>query len=317
LSGLTQWQSQHTRAALVISAGLALLGALLPAPSGVIQLIVLATLVALLGLPHGAVDHWQGHALLQPMLGRLWTVGFGLGYLAASGLVLVAWVTWPPLLLVAFLTLAAAHFGSEDWQAAAAVPETGPLIRLGDMALRGSIPVLLPIAFHGPETAALFAALLPYTSVANTNATVAAVGLITPAYLAALAVAIYTAVRRGNRLVGGEIAIHTAVFAALPPLLAFSVYFCLWHSPRHSLMVIADAGYADFAAGMKRFVQGAGLLTSLTIAGGAVAWFILQRPFSNADATLQVVFIGLAALTVPHVLLPLMRRWWRNASRAS
>lgn len=312
---LVHWLERHTRAAIGVTAAMAVVAAVTGGVGMATQLIVLAVLVAVLGLPHGAVDHWQGRALLAPRLGALWGPVFGIGYSVAALLVILAWTAWPPLLLIGFLVLAALHFGSEDVAARAAVHHRRRLSRLADIGLRGALPVLLPLTFHPAETASLFAALLPSTTATTVADAASWVTVTSPLYLAALAGLIGIAMARGDALVGDELAVLTTAFAALPPLLAFALYFCLWHAPRHSLLVIADAGDSSLAAGVSRFIRGAVPLTGLTIAAGAIAWLALRDTATSAEATLQVVFIGLAALTVPHVLLPLIGRRWGGRAR--
>jgi Brp/Blh family beta-carotene 15,15'-monooxygenase len=305
---LTQWLVQHTRLAILITAAIAIVAAVAGTVGMPTQLALLAILVAILGLPHGAVDHWQGRALLAPRLGPWWLPVFGTGYIAATGLVIIAWAAWPPLLLTAFLILATAHFGSEDVTARPCLEHRHSLSHLMDIVLRGALPTLLAVMFHPGETAALFAALLPATTAAQVEQALTLATLVSPVYFAALAALIGIALRHGDRLVAAEVAVLAATFAALPPLLAFAVYFCLWHSPRHSLLVIAEAGDARLAAGVRRFVMGALPLTALTVAAAVPAWLALGHSFTSTEATLQIVFIGLAALTVPHVLLPLIAR---------
>lgn len=305
---LTVWLASHLRLAILTTAVITVLAALAGGVGLTAQLGLLALLVGVLGLPHGAVDHWQGHALLQPRLGGWWIPVFGAGYMAATAIVIAAWAAWPPLLLTGFLILAAGHFGSEDVTARPLVPHRRATTRLADTAVRGALPVLLPVIFHTGETSALFAALLPATSAGEVQRILILLTITSPAYLAALAAFIAFAVTRGDRLVGAEIAVLTAAFAALPPLLAFAVYFCLWHSPRHSLLVIADADDRDLTSGIRRFALGALPLTALTLAAGIIAWLLLRDAFGSAAAVLQVVFIGLAALTVPHVILPVIGR---------
>ena len=308
LTMLDQWLFHHARIAAGITAIVALFAAIAPPIAMSTQLVLLAGLVALLGLPHGAVDHWQGRALVQPHLGRAWWLVFGAGYAATALIVIVAWMASPPLLLVGFLILAAAHFGSEDVAARPAIHRANAPLRIIDAGVRGSLPVLLPIAFHPGETAALFAALLPYTDSAQVEQALTPIAHASPVYIGALGALTATALMRGDRVVGAEIIALGAVFATLPPLLAFAVYFCLWHSPRHSLFVIADGEDQILSRGIVRFAAAAIPLTMLTIAAGALAWFGLRDLFTDAEATLQVVFIGLAALTVPHVILPLLSR---------
>jgi Brp/Blh family beta-carotene 15,15'-monooxygenase len=305
---LARWLIWHTRLALLVTAVLTVGGLAVDEVGMTTQLVLLATLVALLGLPHGAVDHWQGRTLLANRFGANWPLVFGAGYVAATALVVAAWVAWPPVLLVGFLILAAGHFGLEDVAARPAIHAAGPALRGADIVLRGSLPVLLPMGCHSDETAGLFAALMAGTTVGDVTPLLDAVAFISPIYLVALTGWIVAAIANGESLTGAEVTVQTAMFVVLPPLLAFSAYFCLWHSLRHSLMVIDWAGYSDLGAGIRQFVQSAVLLTALTVAAGLLAWLVLHAPSNNSAATLQVVFIGLAALTVPHVLLPIIQR---------
>ena len=98
----------------------------------------------------------------------------------------------------------------------------------------------------------------------------------------------------------GEIAILSLLFAILPPLVGFSIYFCLIHSIRHFAAMrtmLADT--------ISKFQ-----ITRTTVLFSAMCWavglIILAQQSSNVGvepALLQVIFIGLAALTMPHMML--------------
>ena len=85
----------------------------------------------------------------------------------------------------------------------------------------------------------------------------------------------------------------------LPPLVYFIVYFCALHSPMHVGHSLGEIGDAD----RRPAVVWAIGLTIVTLMLAAVGYAVLM-PFVSADAgLLQVVFVGLAALTVPHLAL--------------
>lgn len=302
MGGPERWRRGHSRLALTATLAAAGLGALLPAPDLPAQLVVLAVLVALLGLPHGAADPLAGAALLRPRLGRVWPLAFGGLYLLAALAVLALWALWPAGLLLVFLALAVAHFGAED------VGASGPVLpgRAGaalEAGLRGAVPVALPVLVHAGETAALFAALLPGVdarTVASAFPPLAGPGAVYPAALGALAL---WALGRGRLPLAAELAALVAAFVVLPPLLAFAVYFCLWHAPRHTLGQAARLAPGDPAAGLRRIARTALPVTLATI-GLAGAVFILRPTGLEAEtAGLRVIFLGLAALTVPHIVL--------------
>lgn len=257
---------------------------LTPLPLGA-QLVVLGAGVAILGLPHGALDHWLGRDLLAPCFGLAWPAVFAALYLGLSGAVLAAWLAAPGAALVGFLLLSVLHFGIGD--AENQPPSTAEVLA------RGGLVVALPMLVHPAETAALFGWLTG--DAANAGAAVAAVRWPV-AVLWAGTVAATFAIRPARGMVI-ELVLLTATFALLPPLLAFAVYFCALHSPRH---------FADLAASrgepLARILVAAVPLTVATLLLAAVgAWLLRAEP--PEVAALQVVFWGLSALTVPHMLL--------------
>lgn len=301
------WAEGHTRLALVLSLACLGLWLVLPAAGLGWQLVLVAVLVAGLGLPHGAVDHLQAREILAPRWGASWPVIFGIGYTLAALAVVAAWAAWPPLLLTGFLVLAIGHFGTEDTGTLAIGTRTSHPLGMVEAALRGALPVMLPILFHPVETGMLFAALLPDTPASTVVAVLRAFAPVMPVYLALLVGLAAVGLWRGRIAPAVELAVLVATFRLMPPLPSFAVYFCLWHSPRHSLTVIADSDDTDLWSGIRRFARSAVPLTLLTVLAGATAWALLRPGAGATVASLQVVFIGLAALTVPHVGLAALR----------
>ena len=89
----------------------------------------------------------------------------------------------------------------------------------------------------------------------------------------------------------------------LPPLLAFTLYFCFLHSIRHSFSLILEIDNNNFKNGLILFIKKALPLTILTSIIYLIALFYLSNSFDLNDAILKVIFIGLASLTFPHILL--------------
>lgn len=302
------WTTAHTRLALGVSLAALALRLMLPAPAVWVELALLAGLVGVLGLPHGAVDHLQARALFAPRFGRAWPAVFAGIYLGAAALVLAAWTFWPPGLLAGFLALAIGHFGSEDTAAVRLVSERG-IAGVLESALRGALPVVLPVTLQPAVTGGHFAALLPGTDAAAVRAVLNALAPAGYAYISLLTGYAAIAALRGRLDLTLETAVLAAVFAVLPPLPAFAVYFCIWHAPRHSLTIVASQGATHLGRGLRDFARAATPLTLITLAMAGAAWFHLEPAAGTEVATLQVVFIGLAALTVPHVGLAAARQF--------
>ena len=286
--------SRHAAVALVVTAAAAAVGLLWrPIPLGA-QLLILGGGVALTGMPHGALDGRLARTWLRPKLGRSWAVWFTSIYLLLSAAVLAAWLVWPVASLVGFLLISAWHFGSGD----AAAADAPPRLWAVESVVRGGLVLSLPAVFHPAEVGVLFDWLIPATAGGGTGV---AAGLAASAWLfipAAAAVLLWHAAR-GHVFAASELLLLPLVFAALPPLLGFAVYFCVWHAPRH-LLEWLDA--AD-AAVLARAAFPATAVTLLAMAGAA--WWLSAgvAAASVPAATVRVLFVGLSALTVPHMLL--------------
>ncbi len=96
-----------------------------------------------------------------------------------------------------------------------------------------------------------------------------------------------------------EYALLVATALVTPPLIYFVIYFCLLHSPRHFLLT-ADQLSLTPLQGLR--AAWPILVATLAITAlGAISLAVFTPAFE--PATLQIVFIGLAALTVPHMRL--------------
>jgi Brp/Blh family beta-carotene 15,15'-monooxygenase len=96
----------------------------------------------------------------------------------------------------------------------------------------------------------------------------------------------------------------------LPPLVSFALYFCLWHSRSHMQRI-----WRNIAPEQRQQSAREAVIYSLLAYAAAAIYFLWQTSSGSAPilavapvsavapALLQLTFIGLAALTVPHMLL--------------
>lgn len=305
---LARWLRVHTRGVLLFTFGAILTMAVLGAPNLGAQLIGVTIVVTLLGLPHAAGDPLIGEASLAKRWGRLWPALFGITYLAIAAAVLGSWMVSGVVTLSLFLAFSIVHFGASDAPAGAATF----LPRRAELVLRGMIPVLGPVAFHPAETALLFSWLLPDVNAVSVEGfLVAQAAWLRPALLLG-----WTFVVVGHALVGGlrhvetslEITALVLLHAFAPPLVAFGIYFGLWHAVRHGLAQAAEIDRHDARVALRSFLKTAIPLTISTVAMAVAAYVLLRQQLAVDVALTRVVFIGLAALTVPHMLMPFLYR---------
>lgn len=251
-----------------------------------VQVSVIAVLVALLGLPHGALDPIIAHRV------GLWhgpksLLTFLLGYAAISALVLAIWWLAPVLSLIAFLAISAAHFGG-DWA-------VGRFVAL--RLLAGAALLSLPSLRNANEVAELYV-MLSGPAAAEIAVTQAALG---PALLAGLVVtAVIAAQRRFHE--GLELLLVAAIALTTPPLVFFIIYFCLLHSVRHLREGLSEQRDA-FSRPRTLVIVATATVVPILI---AVAFMTLGAPAQNNEQLMQIVFVGLAALTVPHMMLVML-----------
>ena len=253
------------------------------APGLIWQLALLSPAVAILGLPHGALDLPMAETL-WPLHGPADRVRFFAAYLGLVAGVVALWWLAPGAALAAFLSYSAWHF-SGDWEDADALRR----------AAGGAAVIGAPALFHQTEVAAIFAYLVPDNAAEVVAQAAAGAGLATAAVFAA------TLLDRAGRIdrPALEQAGLWAGGALLPPLMFFVVYFCLLHSLRHFAETLPAVRYRQRALWQLAGVMAVALVGAC-LAGGALMAF--GAPDAET-ATLRVVFVGLAALTVPHMLL--------------
>lgn len=269
----------------IFLAGLLVLAAvnMIFAPAPMTQALLLAPAVALLGLPHGAFDLPMAR-VIWPLTGAADHMLFYGAYIGIAAAVVALWWLAPGLALIAFLAYSALHF-SGDWE----MDEL--LVRIaGGLSVIGA-----PALFHFTEVASIFS-VLTYGAWAELIAYAIAVAGLIGASIGLIALLQMTRHARGALLELAGIWIGAAI---LPPLLYFIAYFCLLHSLRHmrdTLHALPERATALRAA--------AGIMVA-SVLGASLALGLLLR-VDGADlegSVLRVVFIGLAALTVPHMLL--------------
>ena len=267
------------------SLGLAALHALLE-PSVSAQVLMLAPLVAILGLPHGALDLPIAEAL-WPLDGPGRKLTFATLYLCLAGTVIACWWLLPGLALFAFLAYSALHF-SDDWE-----DEGQPLRWSGGLATVGA-----PALLHPAEVEAIFAVLAPPQSAALAVDALALAGGVA---LAVLVVSI-VGLARARGAAALEQAVLWMTAAALPPLMYFAVYFCALHSIRHFMSTMRAV-----PNGRRALVVAVSLSAMVTFVAVLVLQYGISVPMpamtAAAEQGIRIIFIGLAALTVPHMIL--------------
>ena len=245
--------------------------------------------VVLIGLPHGAFD---GAIANHLGAGRSLAAAtkFITSYCAAAGLVIAVWIMFPAVTLTLFLMISMIHFGRGDASA-----KSGPVFMM-QVLLHGGLPIFGIIYFQQSSVIPLFDALTNGSSnlaILTSNIMVPVMGLTFVFY----GLMAFRDSSLHVRFV--EFILLAVVFVILPPLVSFALYFCIIHTGRHMRRIWHVLASTSSPKGLYRQAVGFTLASWLA---GVMAFLWLETGDLDA-AMLQVVFIGLAALTVPHMIL--------------
>ena len=252
--------------------------------------IVCFFLIATIGVSHGSLDNFKGNKLLKILKIKNKFL-FYLIYIFVSLAVIGSWLIFPLLTLAIFLIVAAYHFGKED--SVFGKVNKFKLLNLL-LFLKGSLIILAPLYFHHYETIQIFEIL----------------GVKLIQYNISLIIILMSLSLISNFFINKNILLSlldsfTVIILNMnfEPLLAFTVYFCFLHSIRHSLSLIQEINNTNLKKGLINFLKKALPLTIITAFGFLIAVFLLNEYYLLDSAILKVVFIGLASLTFPHILL--------------
>ena len=263
-----------------------------------LELIGMAALVLALGVPHGALDTVFARSLYG-VRGFRDSIVFAILYFVPVAMVVALWIEVPLIFLWCFLGVSLVHFSGD--------PKAGtPLV--GRLLYGGSI-IVLPSLFHAPEVSRIFSLLVGPADAAAVTSTLHAAAW--PWLVMTFIAASYRL--RADGLSAAEIAAAALLATIAPPLIAFTIFFCLMHGARHVLRTLE---YFDDVSPRLILVSAAGSMLG-TLGMAAAAWFWLGGEALDARV-IQVVFVGLAALTIPHMgIVERVRMSGWNRPRAS
>ena len=261
-----------------------------------ILLILCLFLILSLGISHGALDHIKGKKLLK-LLNYKSTSIFYISYILIGVSIIVLWILFSKILLLIFLIIASYHFGKED-SVFIKNKSNFDLIYF----FKGSLVITAPLLFHKTETLNIFNNLNFDISQSLFISNEFLYVLIAISLFANIIISLKKDIDIKSLLLMDFISILLLNYF-LNPILAFTIYFCFLHSIRHLFKLSNELNKKNFIKGLKKFIIKAMPLTILTAILFLVSLFILNNYYFLDNAISKVIFIGLASLTFPHILL--------------
>ena len=260
-------------------------------------------LILSIGISHGSLDNVKGRKLFQIFEIKKFYI-FYLAYILMAIIVIILWILIPYVSLIIFLMVASYHFGKEDTQFL--IVENSYYNQFLFL-LKGSLIVFAPMYFHFDETISIFKLLF----IENENF-YNFLDLIESKKILLYCIILSTLANILLFTKNFELkkfTIFLDYFSIIiinyyfSPLVAFTIYFCFLHSVRHSISLISELDRDDLGNGFKIFIKKALPLTIITAIFCAIGLYLLNNTYNLESSILKIIFIGLASLTFPHILL--------------
>ena len=254
-------------------------------------------LILILGISHGALDNIKGKKVLK-LIGYKSIAYFYVAYILISLSIIASWLVFPNLFLFLFLVVAAYHFGKED-----TVFSFKKRFWISECLffLKGSAVILTPLLLQRDKTNEIFEILNFNVFESKVFSDEFLIMLLFLSFFSSL----YISNKKSADLKGIMIMDFLSLIVLnlfLTPILAFTLYFCFLHSIRHSITLIFELD-RSFKPGLKKFIIKAIPLTFVTAVIFLFAIYFLNNFYKLDEAIYKVIFIGLASLTFPHILL--------------
>ena len=265
--------------------------------------IICLSLILIIGVSHGSLDHLKGKKLLKILqIDNIFI--FYLTYVSLATFIIIFWISFPTISLLIFLAVASFHFGKEDTQF---LIEGKTYLNQSLFFFKGFLVILAPLFFHFDETISIFKLLLIENEIFYSSLSVVEnnkllnIGI----FLSTLS-SIFLFI---NKFEIKKFIIFFDYFSIiilnyiLTPLIAFTIYFCFLHSVRHIISLSFELDQKNLKRGFSIFIKKAIPLTMLTATFCLMGLYFLKNNYDFDSAILKLIFIGLASLTFPHILL--------------
>jgi len=259
-------------------------------------------LIATVGVSHGAYDGKKGELLFNNKF-KNWKFIFYFTYVALAISVFIIWYLNPLISLIIFLVVSSFHFGKEDLEI---YLDKKYRHLLFIFFLKGSLIVLLPLFFNFEQTNLIFNTIIFSKNYillsSNYTKLILILNLLTQ-LLFYLYVYLKKKLNRNDFIsIIFEIFLIIIVFYLFAPIVAFTLYFCFMHSLKNILLISNELN-PNLIRGFQIFFKKSLFLTLITFFILIISLFFLIKFNLLQNSIEKIIFIGLASLTLPHIIL--------------
>lgn len=266
-----------------------------------IELIIAVSLIALIGIPHGATDYIIFQYLSKPFWGTDSLFYFYRNYILIMGAYALLWLLSPTLSLAAFILLSIYHFGQSNWNF---LEKTSKILKHTLFVVWGAFVLLTPILAHYEQAQPIIAQILGFEPIAiDTGWRYAIIAIL---FAHSVFSCLYLSfeghiTRKELQDEMLNLFLLLTVYLFTPLLLGFAIYFVLWHSLGSVMDQITFFKTRIKNYNWKKYILHAFPLTILAL--GTLAGLILLQQNMGVSANLGMMFMFISVVTLPHMLL--------------
>ena len=261
-------------------------------------------LIATIGISHGALDHIKGKFITNKIFKNKSLFLFYFLYILFALLVLFCWVKFSFLSLIIFFIISSFHFGQED--VSFFINKQSTLDNIFYF-MRGFVVISSSFYFNQEETQSFIKILI----FEDADSFIMKMNWFYFFWLNIiilfLCIFFYFLQKKVNwecfLVMNLELICIVLMFYFLPLFVAFTMYFCLMHSTKHILSLSYELNNKNINLGLKQFAVSALPLTIITFAIALLMLVYLKNEFSIDKSIIKITFVGLASLTLPHIIL--------------
>ena len=264
--------------------------------------ISLAVIALIIGIPHGALDHLVTLPKDKPVKMALFVVIYVLIAVAAVWAIL----RWNVLGFQLVVIMSAAHFGIGD---AAFIAESDRLNNGASKSLTDRLIYALPaglLPVFVPLSSDLTNSALAEVNPKLINWAGSSTNFIHLLVLLIAASSLFVLVLKRDDKSAIDLALLAALSMLTPPLVAFAIYFGLWHALRHTARLTLNLSKSEIAYQnneSKRAFINAVLPGTPALIGTFIVAAILAAANPDNSRLLWSILVVIWALTVPHMMV--------------
>ena len=264
--------------------------------------VVIAVIALAIGIPHGAIDH----LITIPRDSTKRFIGFIAIYTLIAIIAALAIAQWNLVGFQLVVLMSALHFGfgdsafANESQAAARKSSYSSLVLTSYAIPAGFLPVVLPLT--DKRTLDVLQEINP--ALINWAGTFTELLRNSTLAIAVFSILLLIVTKNYSRAI--DLALLLALSFLAPPLVAFAVYFGLWHAIRHTARLVPKlpsamqkvASGKPLAVFFTAVIPGLYAILGIFILG---IFFVARGTSDVSKDFLWVILVIIWALTVPHM----------------